>query len=141
MDRIEATNNVLKQINKYRYRTIEDYELIIDVCNYFDKIKNESISAADLKFLKYISSVVGIPHYYDLLSTFNKQTNSINDLDLNTFSSLLYESTLHRSEKTKIHKYQDQIIDKFEVGKQNRYFLSASTSFGKTFLVYEILKR
>ena len=34
-----------------------------------------------------------------------------------------------------------QILDLFETGKLNRYFLSASTSFGKTHIVFEIIKK
>ena len=33
------------------------------------------------------------------------------------------------------------LTDKFEKNKQNRYFLSASTSFGKTHLVYDIIEK
>jgi hypothetical protein len=33
------------------------------------------------------------------------------------------------------------ILNLFEKGKQNRFFLSASTSFGKTHLVYEVIKK
>ena len=39
-----------------------------------------------------------------------------------------------------IHKYQKKVLDSFEKGKLNHYFLSASTSFGKTYLIYEIIK-
>src|SRR5690606_7305889 len=39
------------------------------------------------------------------------------------------------------HKYQKEIIDRFEVDKRNRLFLSASTSFGKTHLVFEVIKK
>ena len=34
-----------------------------------------------------------------------------------------------------------RIMDLFETGKLNRYFLSASTSFGKTHIVFEIIKK
>lgn len=78
--------------------------------------------------MKYISNVVGIPHYYDLLNGF-KQNIEIDDYSLNTLSSLIYESTLHTNENSKVHKYQMKIMDLFEKGKLNRYFLSASTSF------------
>jgi replicative superfamily II helicase len=140
MDRIKETTNVVIEINKYRNKQINDYDLIKTVCSYFDKIKTENISQADLRFLKYIANTVGIPHYYDLLASFENQI-TIEDFDLNTFSSILYESTLHTSAEEKVHKYQKNILDLFEEGKRNRFFLSASTSFGKTHIVFEILKK
>lgn len=140
MDRIKETTNVVIEINKYRNNQINDYDLIKTVCNYFDEIKTENISQSDLRFLKYIANSVGIPHFFDLLASFENQI-TIEEFDLNTFSSILYESTLHTSAEDKVHKYQKNILDKFEEGKQNRFFLSASTSFGKTHIVFEILKK
>ena len=141
MDRIEETSNVLKQINKFNSKEISDDILIKSVCDYFNEIKNDSLNQSDLKFLKYISNIAGIPHYFDILkSQFNQETE-IEEYNLNTFSSLLYESTLHTNENLKVHKYQMKIMDLFQSGKLNRYFLSASTSFGKTHIVFEIIKK
>lgn len=140
MDRIKEAANVVIAINKYRNGQIEDYNLIKSVCSYFDEIKDEDISQSDLRFLKYISNIIGIPHFFDLLPNF-KNNILIEQIDLNTLSSLMYESTLHTSNESKVHKYQKDILDSFEPEKQNRYFLSASTSFGKTHLVFEILKK
>ena len=56
-------------------------------------------------------------------------------------ASMMNESSLHLSENYKLHRYQKEILDKFEKNKQNRYFLSASTSFGKTHLVYDIIEK
>lgn len=140
MDRIEETTNVLRQINKFNAKEISDYVLIKSVCDYFNEIKSDELNQSDLKFLKYISNVAGIPHYYDLLSKFN-QNIEIEEYNLNTFSSLLYESTLHTNENLKVHKFQMKIMDLFEPQKLNRYFLSASTSFGKTHIVFEIIKK
>lgn len=140
MDRVQEASNVIVKINKYRRDSTKDYELIETVCGYFDKIKDNGITQSDLKFLKYISNLVGIPHYYDLLGIFQKKTD-IHDFDLKTVSSILYESTLHTSKDIKLHKYQRNILDRFQTSKLNRFVLSASTSFGKTFLVYEIIKK
>lgn len=140
MDRVKETTNVIVDINRYKTNQIEEDEAIKSVCTYFDEIKDENLNQADLKFLKYISNVIGIPHYYDLLSDFNK-TVEIEDYPLNTLSSLIYESTLHTNENSKVHKYQMKVMDLFEKGKLNRYFLSASTSFGKTHIVFEIIKK
>jgi methylmalonyl-CoA mutase N-terminal domain/subunit len=60
MDRIKEASNVIIGINKYRENEIADYDLIKIVCKYFDDIKEEEISESDLRFLKYISNVVGI---------------------------------------------------------------------------------
>lgn len=141
MDRIEETTNVLKQINKFNSKEISDDVLIKSVCDYFNEIKNDSLNQSDLKFLKYISNVAGIPHYFDILNSQFNQETEIEEYNLNTFSSLLYESTLHTNENLKVHKYQMKIMDLFQIGKLNRYFLSASTSFGKTHIVFEIIKK
>lgn len=141
MDRIEETTNVLRQINKFNSKEISDDILIKSVCDYFNEIKNDSLNQSDLKFLKYISNVAGIPHYFDILNSQFNQVTEIEEYNLNTFSSLLYESTLHTNENLKVHKYQMKIMDLFQTGKLNRYFLSASTSFGKTHIVFEIIKK
>jgi hypothetical protein len=140
MDRIKEAAAIIIDINKYRVGELNDYNLIKSVCYYYDSIKDEALSDADLRFLKYISNSVGIPHYFDLLRKFEHKTD-INNYDLNTLSSLLYESTLIISPDNKVHKYQKNILDSFLPGNLNRYFLSASTSFGKTFIVFEIIKK
>ena len=141
MDRIKETTDVLIDINKYKNNLIEDYTLIKSVCGYFDKIKNEDLNSSDFSFLKYISNFSGIPHFFDILQNRFNQSNIINNYDLNTLSSIIYESTLHTDEKNKLHKYQKIILDKFHVNSLNRFFLSASTSFGKTHIVFEIIKK
>lgn len=140
MDRIEEASHIVKSLNAYRNDELKDFELIKIVCSYFDKIKNEDLSEADLNFLKYISNVIGIPHFYDLLEKFEKDI-TLNSFDLNTLSAVIYESTLNLSKDNKVHKYQKQILELFEPGQLNRYFLSASTSFGKTHIVFEIVKQ
>lgn len=140
MDKIEEAASVIVSLNNYRDGKIKDYDLIKSVCSYFDKIKNEEISEPDKKFLKFISNVVGIPHFYDLLGKFNQNT-VIDSFDLNTLSAIIYESTLNLDLQNKVHKYQKQILNLFSKDKLNRYFLSASTSFGKTHIVFEIVKK
>lgn len=141
MDKTKETCDVIISLNKYNNKEIKDYEFITKVCNYFDNIKNEKLSQADLKFMKYLSNMSGIPQYYDLLEKFSENQIEINDYDLGSLSSEIYESTLCLSEHSKIHRFQKEIIDKFEVDRINRYFLSASTSFGKTHLVYDIIEK
>lgn len=140
MDRVEEASHIVKSLNAYRNDELKDFELIKIVCSYFDKIKNEDLSEADLNFLKYISNVIGIPHFYDLLEKFEKDI-TLNSFDLNTLSAVIYESTLNLSKNNKVHKYQKEILELFKPGQLNRYFLSASTSFGKTHIVFEIVKQ
>ena len=140
MDKIEEAASVIVNINNYRDGLIKDYDLIKSVCSYFDKIKDEEITEHDKKFLKYISNIIGIPHFYDLLGKFNQNTE-IEMFDLNTLSAIIYESTLNLDTNNKVHKYQKQILGLFSKDKLNRYFLSASTSFGKTHIVFEIIKK
>lgn len=141
MDRIEEATYIVTALNKYRNDELKDYELIKIVCNYFDKIKHVELSDADLSFLKYISNVIGIPHFYDLLGEKFEQNISLNSFDLNTLSAIISESTLNLSKNNKVHKYQKQILKLFKPNRLNRYFLSASTSFGKTHIVFEIIKQ
>ena len=140
MDKIEAAANVIIAINKYRDEEIHDYELIPIICSYYDLIKNDALSESDKQFLFYIANEIGIPQYFDTLIKFNQNT-TFQSYNLNTISGIFKEASLYTSVDSKLHKYQKDILDRFEVGKQNRYFLSASTSFGKTFLVYEIIRK
>lgn len=141
MDRIQEASIVIKSLNQYFNNELKNYELITIVCNYFDKIKDIKLNPSDLKFLKYISNIAGIPHYYDLLFDKFHHSEEFNNYDLNTLSSMIYESTLHIDKNIKIHKYQKEVLNLFDTEKQNRFFLSASTSFGKTFLIYEIIRK
>ena len=141
MDKTKEICDAIISLNKYKNEEITDYAFIIKVCNCFDKFKDEKLSQADLKFLKYLSNVAGIPQYYDLLEKFSQGKPNIENYDLNSLSSEIYESTLYLTEHSKIHKYQKEIIDKFITDRKNRYFLSASTSFGKTHLVYDIIEK
>jgi hypothetical protein len=144
MDKQERTLNVVAALNSYTNGILPSHKLLDEVCEFFDFIKDEELDDADKRFLLYLSNKVGVPQYYDILNKFN--TNyvfSIEDenIGLNTISSLLYESSLYTDESSKLHKFQMDILNLFEKGKQNRFFLSASTSFGKTHLVYEVIKK
>ncbi|ELA7318515.1 DEAD/DEAH box helicase family protein [Vibrio parahaemolyticus] len=141
MDRFEEASFIIKSVNEYQLGGIDEPNFIKAVCSYFDRIKKQDLTNSDLKFLKYISNMCGIPHYYDLMVGKFGHENNINDFDLNTLSSSIYESTLYVDDQVKIHKYQKQVLLLFNKGCENRYFISATTSFGKTYLIYEIIKR
>lgn len=140
MDKIEEAASVIVDLNKFRIGEIEDYDLIKSVCAFFDKMKDGEITASDRRFLKHISNVIGIPHFFDLLQKFSHNV-LIDNFDLNTLSAIIYESTLNIDQSNKVHKYQKQLLNKFNPAVSNRFFLSASTSFGKTHIVFEIIKK
>lgn len=75
MDRYERTLNVVTDLNSFNNGDLEDYKLLSSVCEYFDFIKNEELDDADKRFLIYLSNKAGIPHYYDILTNFNKQNS------------------------------------------------------------------
>ena len=140
MDKIKEAASVIVGINQFRNGVIQEYELIKTVCNYFDKIKDEVIEEHELRFLKYIANTVGIPQFFELLEKFDNDIE-LEEVDLNTLSAIIYESTLNLTEKNQVHKYQKEILDKFNPDELNRYFLSASTSFGKTHIVFDIIRK
>lgn len=142
MDRVKETANAVISLNRFQNKEINSSEFITVICKYFDLIKNLKISEADKKFLIYVANKVGIPHYFDMLKIFQSDINlPPEEINLSSLASFIYESSLQTSDNIKVHQYQKEILEKFDSKKQNRYFLSASTSFGKTFLVYEIVKK
>ena len=141
MDRIKETTALVKSLSDLRKHELHEYEFIKQVCAYFDLIKSVPLSSADFQFLKYISNASGIPHYYDLLVNKFAEEDKLDVIDLKTMSSFIYETSLHIDDNIKIHKYQKQVLELFQRNVSNRYFLSATTSFGKTFLIYEIIKK
>lgn len=140
MDRLQRTADIIKAYYSYK-QTGESALFVKDVCSFFDYIKDETLSDSDLNFLFFLANEAGVPQYYDLLK--KKFTDcEIADESINalTLSALFYDASLIRGEN-KLHKYQKTIIDSFVIGKRNRYVLTAPTSFGKTFLIYEIIKK
>lgn len=140
MDKIERASNLIVSLNKLRKEEIRESDFIKEVCSYFDDVKNYDLSSKDYNFLKYIANVSGIPHFFNILKEFGRMPE-VFSYDLNTLSSMLYESTLHTDEDSMLHKYQMNILNQFSSTLSNRFFLSASTSFGKTHLVFEVLKK
>lgn len=140
MDKVEYAANLIIKLHLFQNGELSDYEFIKEVCSYFDTIKSDRLSTADKQFLFYIANQVGIPQYYDTLSKFNHDIQ-FGEISLQTLADSYKETRLYTSKNVELHKYQKDILDRFEIGKQNRFFLSASTSFGKTFLVYEIIRK
>lgn len=143
MDRLERTINITSALNLFNLGQIEPYKFMHKVCDYFDSIKGNTLQSHDKKLLIHLANKIGVPQYYDMLAQFNIQNDlslTSEEISMQAISDLLYESSLV-SYSSKLHKYQKQILDKFIKGKNNRFFLSASTSFGKTHLVYEIIQK
>lgn len=142
MDKLQSSTHLIKLIYKYRKDPSLTPELVKQVCIFFDEMKNQELSQADLKFLHFLSIEAGIPQYFYMLSNFQADFSERGlDIDLDMFHLFAKESTLYTSENTYMHLYQKKILSLFKQLRQNRYFLSASTSFGKTHLVYEILRK
>lgn len=139
MYRREETINIIREFYKFEKNEKNENEFIKDVCNYFDVVKNDDLKEQDYKFLKFLSSRIGIPHYYDLLT--NSSANKIDDIDLITFASMFSDSFLQIEDNVKLHKFQYEVLEKWNNDSENRFLLTAPTAFGKTYIVYEIIKK
>lgn len=141
MDKRQKTIDVVKTLHDHQEGKVDTPELIKVVCNYYDYVKDKELFEGDLQFLSKIANIAGIPHYFDNLNDFQDKEVSLTNFSLSTISSQIYESTLYTTDDSKVHQYQKDILSLFTPHKKNRYFLSASTSFGKTHLVYEIIRK
>lgn len=130
---------VIKKLNLYRIKQCSIHELIINVCNLFEDATKEQLSVADYSFLRFIASEIGIPQYYELLC--RKNQVSVGEYNLSDLLAVVQDSELFVDDNLLLHRYQKHVYDSFTTNRQNRYFLSAPTSFGKTFVVYEIIKK
>lgn len=142
MDIIKSASNIIKLIYAKRRGENVDADLVQKVCVYFDSIKGNELSSSDLHFLRYIANEAGVPQYYVMLSKFQHDLEQSEvDFHIKDLPVLVGEASLCVADDVQLHKYQMNVLNRFENGKSNRYFLSASTSFGKTFLIYEILRK
>jgi len=145
-ERASYINETISEIIREYYLTEENishrHNLIKKVCDFYDNIKDDYITNNQLKFLYHISNLIGIPQYYDMLTKYrNDEELNIYDISASTLSDIIYNSSLAVEENKFLHKYQKEVVDNFSAGKINRYFLTAPTSFGKTFIVYEVIKK
>ena len=133
-------SDVLVKLYDFRQTGSGLAELIHSVCDLFDFLKNQELSDADMQFLFFIANTIGVPQYYSMLQDkFNKNTD-IPDLTLDTLGSACKVAELTITDRV-LHKFQKEILDLYQKDQVNKYFLSASTSFGKTYLMYEIIKK
>lgn len=139
MDKTTAAADAIRLINLAKEDVRMRPPMIKAVCTYFDMMKDEILSDADKLFLHYLANQAGIPQYY--YPMLNVGEDIVGDIGLQTLTNYIHESSLVVGEGVMLHRYQKEILDRFEQGKRNRFFLSAATSFGKTFLIYEIMRK
>lgn len=107
MDKREETTRIVKSLNDFDKGIIHDSEFIKRVCNYYDLVKDDLLSESDIKFLRFLANRAGIPQYFELLTHFNKLIEENNCIDINTLSSIIYESTLHTTQNIILHRYKE----------------------------------
>ena len=66
MDRFKRTANLIKSFYQYK-RTLDSAAFVKEVCNYYDLVKNKTLSESDMNFLFFLANEAGIPQYFDLL--------------------------------------------------------------------------
>lgn len=139
MDKTTAATDAVRLINQSKDNIDLRPSMIKAVCTYFDLMKDEDLTDADRLFMHYLANKAGLPQYYYPMLKIGEEVEE--DVNFQTFSNYVHESNLVVGEGVMLHRYQKEILDQYVVGESNRYFLSAATSFGKTFLIYEILRK
>lgn len=142
MDRNERTAHLIKELNLYKRYPKRRGVFVKSTCDYYDAVKLDELTSSDLNFLRYIANEAGVPQYFELLERKYQEGNEINPEDMNllSMSSFFNEANLIVNDYM-LHKYQKEVLELFENNSVNRYILSAPTSFGKTFIVYTIIKK
>ncbi|WP_302979421.1 helicase-related protein [Paraprevotella clara] len=139
MDKSAAASNAIRLINQAKENQDLRPLMIKAVCSYFDLMKDCKLSQSDKLFMHYLANQAGIPQYY--YPMLNVGTDVDKEVCLQTFSNYIQESSLVVGEEIMLHRYQKEVLNMFTTGHRNRYFLSAATSFGKTFLIYEVVRK
>ena len=139
MDKSTAAANAIIQINRAEGHPEYRPDVIKAVCEYFDLMKGLELSRPDKLFLHYLAKQAGVPHYYYPMLEIGDEVED--EISLQTLCNYIKESSLMVDENISLHQYQKEILDLFTKDHPNRFFLSASTSFGKTFLIYEIIRK
>ena len=139
MDKSTAASNAVRLINLANDNLDLRPSMIKAVCSYFDLMKDEVLSQADRLFMHYLANQAGLPQYYYPMLNIGEEVDE--EICLQTFSKYIQECDLVVGEGVMLHRYQKEVLDLFKEEQSNRYFLSAATSFGKTFLIYEIVRK
>lgn len=141
MDIREKTVEILKNYYRYKNNEITKAKYIKMTCDYFDSIKYENNIENYLKLLTILANDVGIPQYVSMLNEFQERKLELQNISLNIMSTIMNEAKLTVTNNIMLHQLQYDFLKKFDKRNINRYILSAPTSFGKTFIVYEIMKK
>lgn len=141
MDINGETVEIIKKYYKYKDNEITKIEFIKLVCNYFDNIKDDKNINNYINILIMLANSIGIPQYVTMLNNFQENKIEIQDISMDILAAMFNEAKLTVSDKIMLHQMQYDFIKLFRKEKTNRYVLTAPTSFGKTFLVYEIIKK
>ena len=141
MDRIAETADLVKELYLYK-QSGKPAPFIKKVCRYFDNVKNFELAVSDANFLLFLANESGIPHYYDLLEAKYYQPDAAveNEINLLALGSIIHSGSLTVN-GTMLHRYQKEVLDRFEKTHMNRFVLTAPTSFGKTYIVYEVISK
>lgn len=139
MDFTEAASNAIIQVNRAEGHPELRPAMISAVCAFFDMMKGQKLTRADRLFLHNLANKSGLPHYYYPMLGIGEEVDD--EISLQTLTNFVKESALMVGEDVSLHRYQKEILNLFSTEHPNRYFLSASTSFGKTFLIYEIIRK
>ena len=117
-------------------------ELIHKVCALFDKSKNTNITKYQYEFLWNMTNIIGIPQYMELLRrNYPNSLPKIELISLSNISANINKAYLTVGNNQTLHKYQKNVLDAFHNNTENKYILSAPTSFGKTYIVYNIITK
>ncbi|MBI9008472.1 MAG: DEAD/DEAH box helicase family protein [Tenericutes bacterium] len=141
MDFSAKIDFVISRVNNYDLSRNQHSQLIIQICDLFSCAMTEELSQHQLSLLYFLSNLIGVPQYFDLLCKLKNIQCDIAFSNNLIVSSLVRESFLFIDSKNKVHIFQKEIIDTFSSFEQNRYIISAPTSFGKTFIVFHIIKK
>lgn len=141
MDIGEKTVEIIKKYYKYKDNEIDKADFIKLVCNYFDNIKEDKNVNKYVDILMMLANSVGIPQYFTMLNNFQENKLEIQNISMDTLAAMFNEAKLTVSNNIMLHQMQYDFLRLFNRERNNRYILTAPTSFGKTFLVYEIIER
>ncbi|XMB73096.1 helicase-related protein [Mycoplasmatota bacterium WC30] len=136
MDRKYTIELLVHNYNQYINNELEDMKFIRYLIEYLYENQNIYQSNEFLLIRKVINEV-GIPQYLGLL---NFDDNFVEDFSLDSLSVLIQESSFHYFGEHKFHRKQIEILEEFK-NPENRFFLTAPTTFGKTYIVYEVLRK
>ena len=139
MYKSKAASNAIRLINQAKDNRDLQPSMIKAVCTYFDLMKDCELSQSDKLFMHYLANQAGIPQYY--YPMLNVGTDVDEEVSLQTFCNYVQESSMIVGDGVMLHRYQKEVLNMFKEEHRNRYFLSAATSFGKTFLIYEVVRK